>query len=104
MADQSLSHPPRVLAGMAVGAVFGMIYFVCLSGMLYYTEMRDRQNDSLAFDLQAARHERARMRGLINEIDQDNTDLRALLGRSSIPQPYPASMDPTHDPRDDGRH
>lgn len=104
MVEQSHEpHPPRIVAGMAAGAVIGLVYFACLSGVLFYTEMRDRQNDGLAYDLQIARDQRNALRAQINEIYQDNTDLRALLGRAAPPQPYPASPDPTHDPRDDAR-
>jgi hypothetical protein len=84
---------------LALGALIGLIYCAGLSGIVYYTEMRDRQNDSLVLDLEAEKLSRAQLQGLVNEIVQDNQDLRVLAGRRAQPQPYPATVDPSDDPR-----
>lgn len=97
------STQPRLVSSAIFGAFIGAIYVAALTGILYYTEMRDRQNDSLARQLEAESMQRERMRGLVNEIVQDNKDMAAISGRRRPPQSYPLSPDPSDDPRDTQR-
>jgi hypothetical protein len=97
------STRPRLVSSAILGTLIGAIYIVILSGILYYSEMRDRQNDSLALHLEAESMQRERLRGIVSEIVQDNKDLAAIVGRRLTPQNYPLSPDPSVDPRDTRR-
>lgn len=97
------STQPRVVSSAIVGALIGGVYFVLLAAVLFYTEMRDRQNDSLDGYLEMEVVNREKLRVLVNEIVQDNKDLAAIAGRRVAPQAYPLSPDPSHDPREDQR-
>jgi hypothetical protein len=97
------STQPRLVSSAIVGVLIGGIYVAGLTGILYYTEMRDRQNDSLAHHLEIESMRREQLRGLVNEIVQDNRDLAAIAGRRLTPQDYPLSPDPSVDPRDNPR-
>jgi hypothetical protein len=97
------STKPRLVSSAIFGILIGILYIAILSGILYYTEMRDRQNDSLALHLEAESMQRERLRGLVNEIVQDNKDLAAIAGRRLTPQNYPLQPDPSVDPRDTRR-
>jgi hypothetical protein len=94
---------PRLVSSAIVGALIGGIYVAGLTAVLYYTEMRDRQNDNLAFHLEAEIMQREQLRGIVNEIVQDNKDLAAIAGRRLTPQDYPLSPDPSVDPRDNNQ-
>lgn len=97
------SAQPRLVSGAILGLLIGVLYIAGLTGVVYYTEMRDRQNDSLARHLEAETLRREQLRGLVNEIVQDNKDLAALAGRRLAPASYPLSPGPSVDPRDDQR-
>ena len=93
----------RLVSSAIVGILIGAFYIAGLTGILYYTEMRDRQNDSLQVALENETLRREQMRGLVSEIVQDNKDLAAIAGRHLAPQNYPLSPDPSVDPRRDRR-
>lgn len=97
------STEPRIVSSAIVGTLIGGIYVVGLTAVLYYTEMRDRQNDSLASYVEMEQVRREQLRGTVNEIVQDNKDLSAISGRRMRPLDYPLSPDPSHDPREDQR-
>lgn len=93
------TQPARIVAGTIVGVIIGAVYVAGLTGLLYYTEMRDRQNDSLQLYLEAEQQRREELRGLVSEIVQDNKDLAAIAGRHIVPPDYPIQPDPSIDPR-----
>jgi len=97
------STRPRLISSAIFGILIGALYIAVLGGILYYTEMRDRHNDNLALQLETESMQRERLRGLVNEIVQDNKDLAAIAGRRLAPQSYPLSPDPSVDPRDTRR-
>jgi hypothetical protein len=99
-----MANTQRPLVSSAiVGILIGTLYVAGLTGILYYTEMRDRQNDSLQAALESETLRREQLRGLVSEIVQDNEDLAAIAGRRLAQQDYPLSPDPSDDPRPNQR-
>lgn len=87
------------VGGILLGGLIALIFLGALFGVALYVEDRDRHNQYVWSRVDLEKDKNAALHSLINEIAQDNADLRALLGLPAAPPPaYPPSVDPSEEP------